>query len=192
MGKISTSIGNDYCPQTLFLYGTYDEGGSPNFGLFCWASYCWDEDCCFMAAIGEEKLTQDLIRKNGVFSANLVTEDILPFADRMGTTSGRSGAKKALDIPVEKGRVLDVPILTASPVNFECEVFQTIELKDNSVVFLCRIRNVLHDESLADETKTMDERLQAIRPVHTTNATYYGWNGKAIGAWGEPKENDNP
>ena len=35
---------NDFCPQTLFLYGNYKENGTPDFGLFCWFSYIWLED----------------------------------------------------------------------------------------------------------------------------------------------------
>ena len=31
MGKISLGPNNDYCPQTLFLYGTYDENGNPDY-----------------------------------------------------------------------------------------------------------------------------------------------------------------
>ena len=185
MAKVSMPVGNQFCPQTLFLYGTYDEEGLPNFGQFCWASYCWDNGLCFMAAIGEPKMTQDRIRANGVFSANLVTEDLLPLSDYLGNTSGRSGAKKDLNIPVEKGRILDVPILTQSPVNFELEVFKTIDLADESVVFLCRIRNVLHDESLTDQGKTLTERLAAIAPVRTTFETYYGWDGRPLGDWGQ-------
>ena len=188
MSKISLNPTNDFCPQTLFLYGTYNDDGTPNFGLFCWASYCWDEDLCFMACIGESKLTQDLIRKNGVFSANLVTEKVLPLADWMGNHAGRAGEKKDLNLEVEKGRVLDVPILTASPVSFELEVFKTVELKDNSVVFLCRIRNVLQDEELADTGKTIEERICAIAPVSTTCTTYFGWDGKPIAGWGEVAE----
>ncbi len=30
MSKISLKPNNDYCPQTLFLYGTYDEKGKNN------------------------------------------------------------------------------------------------------------------------------------------------------------------
>ncbi|MDE6747984.1 MAG: hypothetical protein K2K21_02810 [Lachnospiraceae bacterium] len=44
MAKVKTKIYNDYCPQALFLYGTKQEDGQPHF--------------------------KDLIRKNGVFSAN--------------------------------------------------------------------------------------------------------------------------
>ena len=33
MAKVKTKIGNDYCPQALFLYGTKQEDGQPHFGL---------------------------------------------------------------------------------------------------------------------------------------------------------------
>lgn len=72
MAKVKTKIGNDYCPQALFLYGTKQEDGQPHFGLFCWFGYYHSsEGLGVMACIGEEKQTKDLIRKNGAFSANL-------------------------------------------------------------------------------------------------------------------------
>jgi flavin reductase (DIM6/NTAB) family NADH-FMN oxidoreductase RutF len=185
VSKVSVSISNDFCPQTLFLYGTYKEDGTPNFGLFCWFSYIWDSELGVMACIGGEKLTKDRIHATGVFSANLVTEAILSLADYFGNTDGY-GADK-MDIPVEtrKGAVLDVPILDASPLAFELEVAQSIPLHDGEV-FLCKIRNVLANEELADDTKTIEERLQVIAPVRTTCRTYFSWDGKAMGKWGEP------
>ena len=54
--KKSVSISNRFCPQSLFLYGTYKEDNTPNFGLFCWFSYYWDKEMGVMACIGENKL----------------------------------------------------------------------------------------------------------------------------------------
>ena len=88
MSKISMGPRNNYCPQTLFLYGTYKEDGTPNFGLFCWFTYVWNNELGVVACIGGDKLTKDRIRLNSVFSANLVTEELLPLADYYGTTSG--------------------------------------------------------------------------------------------------------
>ena len=56
MSKTSIKPTNDFCPQTLFLYGTYDDEGRPDFGLFCWFSYIWDGELGVMACIGGEKL----------------------------------------------------------------------------------------------------------------------------------------
>ena len=70
MSKVSVPITNDLCPQTLFTYGTFREDGQPNFGLFCWFSYCWFDELGVMCAIGGHKQTQDRILANRVFSAN--------------------------------------------------------------------------------------------------------------------------
>ncbi len=187
MAKKSVTISNDFCPQTLFLYGTYTSEGKPNFGLFCWFSYCYDGGLAVMAAIGGEKLTRDRIRETKVFSANLVTEKLLPLADYLGNTEGYGGQKTALALAVEEGQVLHVPTLKESPVTFELEVVRSMETNGGEV-FLCRIRNLLMDESLPDEKKSIEERIRAIAPVRTTCKTYFGWDGRSLGAWGGLKD----
>lgn len=79
--KVSLPVpSNACCPQAFYTYGTYKEDGTPNFGLFCWFGFCWDGELSVMACIGGEKLTKDRIRATGRFSANLVTEELLPLA----------------------------------------------------------------------------------------------------------------
>lgn len=186
MGKISLSPNNDFCPQTLFLYGTYDEDGNANFGLFCWSSYYWDNELGFMTCIGGDKLTRDRINATGVFSANLVTEKLLPLADYLGNTEGRNGGKRGLDISSEKGRVLNVPILIDSPVSFELEVSKTIETGDGAV-YLCKIKNVLQEEFLRDDNVPLQKRITSAAPIRTTCETYFSYDGKVLGAWGFSK-----
>lgn len=185
MNKVSKQATNDFCPQTLFLYGTYKADKTPDFGLFCWFSYCWDGELGVMMCIGGEKLTKDRIKAGHVFSANLVTEKLLPMADYLGNKSGYDGDKMNFHAEIGKGAVLDVPILTESPVHFELEVTKCIPLDDGEV-FLCKIRNVLYDEALTDEEKTVGERLKRIAPVSTTCSTYFSYTGEVLGAWGEP------
>ena len=186
MSKISIGPTNDYCPQTLFLYGTYGDQGKPDFGLFCWFSYIWDSELGVMACIGGNKLTKENIHKRKVFSANLVTESLLPLADHFGNTDGRDPEKMNVDVEIEEGRVLPVPVLTASPVAFELEVKQFIPIGDGEVM-LCKIRNVLQEDLLADGTDASPRKLAAIAPVSTTCRRYFGWNGSDLGAWGEPR-----
>jgi hypothetical protein len=33
---------------------------------------------------------------------------------------------------------------------------------------------------------SVEKRMNTIRPVHTIRQTYFGWDGAAIGSWGEP------
>ena len=186
MSKISLKSNNDFCPQTLFLYGTYDKEGNPNFGLFCWASYIWNHGLGFMTCICGDSLTKDLILENKVFSANLVTEKLLPLADFLGNTEGRNGSKKGMDIKTERGRILSVPILYDSPVSFELEVTQTIDTEDG-IVILCKIRNVLQESFLGDESVPLQERIRVAAPIFTTCETCFSYDGKVLGEWCEPQ-----
>lgn len=188
MSKISVPNSNNFCPQTLFLFGTYKADGTPNFGLFSWFSYYWDKEMGIMACIGGNKLTKDRIHETGVFSANLVTEKMLPLADYLGNKEGYSEDKMKIPVDTQKGSVLNVPVLTCSPWSFELEVSKSIPL-DGGEVFLCKIRNVLAEEQLLDEKKSIEQRLQDIAPVSTTCASYFSWNGSKLGSWGEPQRN---
>ena len=186
MKKISVKPTNDYCTQTLFLYGTYNEDGKADFGLFCWFSYTWDGELGVMACIGGSKRTLDNIHREKVFSASLVTEKLLPLSDYLGNTDGNDPAKmEGLNLEIEKGQVLPVPVLAASPVTYELEVKQFLSLHDGEVM-LCAIRNVLQDEMLAGENASSTEKLAEIAPVKTTCNRYFSWKGENLGAWGEP------
>ena len=187
MDKISVKPTNDFCPQSLFLYGTYDDEGKPDFGLFCWFSYIWDNELGVMACIGGSKLTKENIHKRKVFSANLVTEALLPLADHLGNTAGGKPEKMKPVSGIGKGSMLPVPVITASPVIFELEAEKFIPLQDGEVV-LCRIRNVLQDATLANATGSTAEKLASIAPVHTTCGRYFGWKGEDLGGWGEPRK----
>jgi flavin reductase (DIM6/NTAB) family NADH-FMN oxidoreductase RutF len=139
---------NALCPQAFYTYGTYKEDGTPNFGLFCWLSYCWDGELCVMACIGGEKLTKDRIRATGVFSANLVSEGLLPLASYFGSKEGYDPDKMKVDAAISKGAVLEVPVLDLSPWVFELEVKKTVPL-DGGDIFICKIRNTLVEERFA-------------------------------------------
>ena len=195
MAKVNNNFHNDFCPQTLFLYGTKKEDGTLDFGLFCWFSYIHTEGeggphLGVMACIGEDKLTKDLIRKNGVFSANLVTEELLPLADYYGTTSGRNVKDKMKFKPtVEQGKVLDVPTIAESPVTYELKVQKEIHLVEDSDLFICEICNVSIEESLSDKSVEFIDRLKKASPVLTCGEnTYESIDGRYLGKWGCPRK----
>jgi len=174
MKKISQPASNVFCPQCLFLFGTYKEDGQPNYGVFCWATYCYDEELKFVACIGEDKLTRDRIRSNGVFSASLLSKPLLPVADFLGSNSGYKVDKSKI-IKTAKGDVLNVPIPIDSPLSFELEVDKTLHLDDDnkSEIYVCKIKNVLIDERLTDEQIPFEERLKMADPIVTISKKYF-------------------
>lgn len=181
--------GEFYAPQALFLYGTKRDDGTPNFGLFSWFGYAWiDDQLGVMACIGEEKLTKDLICRNGVFSLNLVTEELLPLADYYGNTAGRTVADKMKHLPtISWGEVLDVPTIAESPLTLELQVKQEIVEAGGSSIFLCHIRNTSVDEGLLDPSVPYIDRYKKCAAVISAgDETYASVDGRMLGKWGEP------
>lgn len=87
------------------------------------------------------------IRRNGVFSANLIIENNLALADCFGTVDGRDEDKLNITVEWENGVVLMVPILSSSPLSFELEVDKEISTGENdATVLLCRIRKTFEYE----------------------------------------------
>lgn len=187
MKKISVPATNDLCPQTLFVYGTMNLDGTPDFGLFCWFSYCWFDDLGVICAIGSSKRTLENIRRSGVFSANLVVESNLPIADYFGTADGRDSDKMDIAVDWENGAVLSVPVLCSSPLCFELEVEKEISTGEHDeTVLLCRIRNTLKDETLTDPALTSEDILKKVAAVRTCiNDDYWSWDGRHLGKWHE-------
>ncbi len=198
MKKVSVAITNDYCMQSLFLYGTRNEDGTDDFGLFCWFSYCWDEDLGVICAIGGDKRTKANILREGRFSANLVTEELLRFADYCGLVEGNSGEKRFEGVQIDSGAVLDVPTIAESPVTFELEVKKSFEQADGCITFICKIVNVLMREDLAASSASAgsridgpdvgpavppEERMKAVHPVLTTVGRYFSLDGRFLGKW---------
>jgi len=201
MAKIQGKISNDFCPQSLYLYGSYEDGGAPHFGMFCWFGWCWLGEgggrLGVMACIGEEKRTKDLIRKAGVFSANLVSEPLLPLADYYGNTSGREHPDKMKRLPtVERGQVLNVPTIAESPVSIECRVVKEETLSkgrpgggEGSTLFLCEVANVTIDQRLTDSSQSVLARMKLAQPVSAVaEETYVNFFGQELGRWGEPMQ----
>ena len=192
MEKISVSIDNysagKVYPCALFIYGTYREDKTPNFGLFCWFSYCWDSELAVMACIGGSKLTKDRIHSQRMFSANLVTEPLIPLADYFGSTQGYTHGKMDIPVEAESGKVLPVPVLKNSPWIYELEVSRTVQL-EGSDLFICKIRNILADKELADKSKNDDDLINKSAPaLWFGSGKYYAANTVMLGKTGDWKD----
>ena len=189
--KVSVPVTNDLCPQTLFTYGTFKEDGTPNFGLFCWFSYCWFDELGVMCCIGGRKQTQERILATRVFSANLVTESNLALSDYFGTADGHDADKMDVPFQWERGQKLDVPVLTDCPFAFELEVERIIPTneEEGDTVFLCRIRNVLKNADVVDSELPAPELMKKVGAVRTCgDEEYWAWDGRYLGKWHEPAQ----
>ena len=137
------------CVQPSFIIGTNNEDGSANFAPITWVSVTHKKGDGYLLVIsmfGTKKTKQNVLR-TGLFSANLVSTDMLPLMDYFGSRHARDGKKDAVSYSIVRGEVLDVPVLDESRWVYECEVERAIETGD-STTFFCYIRNIQMDKRL--------------------------------------------
>lgn len=137
------------CVQPSFIIGTNNEDGSANFAPITWAGATHEEGdgYLFVISMSGTKRTKKNVLRTGIFSANLVSTDMLPLMDYFGSKHAKDGAKNDITYEVVRGEVLDVPVLNESRWVYECEVAKTVETGD-STTFFCHIRNIQMDERL--------------------------------------------
>jgi len=153
------------CVQPSFLIGTNNEDGSWNFAPITWVSVTHEEGDGYLLVISMfgSKMTKRNVIRTGIFSANLVSRDMLPLMDYFGSRHAGDGEKNGVPCTVSRGEVLDIPVLDESRWVYECEVEKTLETGD-STTFFCRIRNIQMDERLVCRD-TFDVDLTVLDPV---------------------------
>lgn len=150
MGKYSLLPQRGFFPQPAYLIGTYKEDGNANFALITWITFCSVNPPMIMFASRGKKITRELVEKNGMFSANLVTTNMMLMADYFGNTSGYE-KNKCEDIQAEysKGAILNVPVLKESHWIYECSLVDVIT-KGSGNIYIGEIKNILVDEAIED------------------------------------------
>ena len=171
------------CVQPSFIIGTNNEDGSSNFAPITWVSVTHEEGDGYLLVISMSgtKMTKQNVLRTGVFSANLVSTDMLPLMDYFGSRHAKDGKKDSVSYTVSRGEVLDVPVLDESRWVYECEVEKTMETGD-SITFFCRIRNIQMDERLMCQD-TFDVDLTVLDPVIYSGK--YHSIGKLLGNIGD-------
>lgn len=152
MKRVDSDKGYSTHIQPVFLIGTYNEDGSPNFCPITWVTSTWDKDHPLMVVnIFGTKRTKENIARTNLLSANLVSVDMLELLDYFGSCSGLKAPKNGVAYEYADGHVLHVPTLNRSRRVFECEVVNTFETSDSTTYF-CRSRNCQQIEGL-DNTR---------------------------------------
>ena len=126
------------------------EDGTADFAPITWVSVTHGEGdrCLLVISMSGIKMTKQNVLRTGIFSANLVSTDMLPLMDYFGSRHAADCRKDGIKYSMSRGQVLDVPVLDRSRWVYECEVSQKLDTGD-STTFFCPIRNIQMDERLA-------------------------------------------
>ena len=171
------------CVQPSFIIGTNNEDGSANFAPITWVSVTHEAGDGYLLVISMSgtKMTKQNVLRTGIFSANLVSTDMLPLMDYFGSRHAACGRKDEIEYSMSRGQALDVPVLDQSRWVYECEVVQKTVTGD-STTFFCAIRNIQMDERLACKDP-FDVDLTVLDPVIYSGK--YHSLGKVLGEIGD-------
>ncbi len=130
-----------------------------------------------MISLAKPHYTNQGIIENKVLSVNIVTEDWLAKADKMGCISGNKEDKsEAFTYTIGAA---GAPMIDEAKVSMECEVTDSYETKgfDN---FICTIAGTYADESILNEAGKINYHV--LKPVLFEMPTYeYLRTGDVIG-----------
>lgn len=185
MDKISISPEWVFSPQPMYIIGTNNEDGTPNFCIITWLGFSFDNCPHLMMTVGGSKLTKTNIIREKKFSANLITEDNLWLADYFGNTNGEDGLKNSVQYRYQQGKLIDVPIIDECHWAYECKVTRIIELS-GAHLFLAEIKNIQIDKEYENmDMKKID--LTKIRPAVYAPYNYFSIGDK-LGEMGDWKQ----
>ena len=171
------------CVQPSFIIGTNNEDGTADFAPITWVSVTHEEGDGYLLVISMfgTKMTKKNVLRTGIFSASLVSTDMLPLMDYFGSRHAADSKKNEMDYSVSRGQVLDVPVLDQSRWVYECEVSRKVDTGD-STTFFCSIRNIQMDERLVCKDP-FDVDLTVLDPVIYSGK--YHSLGKVLGNIGD-------
>ncbi|MHB9131026.1 MAG: flavin reductase family protein [Armatimonadota bacterium] len=184
MAKVRFGAKPWLCPMPVVLVGAMVEG-APNY---CTVAYCGivnHQPPMISIALATNHHTTAGIQATGVFSINIPSQDMVAVTDYCGIVSGNITDKSNL-FDTFSGSLDDCPLITACPINLECQVIRTLEPSDTETVFIGEILEVHVSEECVTDSQVDIEK---VRPFVFTWDSRYWALGPAIGkAWSIGKE----
>lgn len=137
-------------PMPVVLIGA-NVNGKPNFETLAYAGIIESQPPLISISSYETHYTNIGIKENKTFSVNTPSEDLAEIIDYCGIVSGKEVDKSNV-FDIFYGDLKTAPMVSASPLNLECEVIKTFKIKEllkqdqGHEVFIGKIVNAYADE----------------------------------------------
>ena len=140
-----------------------------------------DPPMCYIS-VRPSRHSYEIIKRNGEFVINLITEDLARATDWCGVRSGKDHNKfQEMKLTPGKATIVNAPVIEESPICIECRVKEIIPLGSHDM-FISDVVNVRADEQyLHPETGRFD--MQKARLMAYSHGHYYALGNK-IGKFG--------
>jgi flavin reductase (DIM6/NTAB) family NADH-FMN oxidoreductase RutF len=148
--KITKGAQTWLLPLPALLVGAMVDG-RPNFMTAAWGSIANAEPPMLCIAIRRSRHTRKGIEPGGQFSVNVASASQAKKVDFCGIQSGaRMDKASRCGFTVFHGALPNAPLIVECPLNFECTVFQIVELPTHSLVISEIVQTHVSDDCLTD------------------------------------------
>jgi flavin reductase (DIM6/NTAB) family NADH-FMN oxidoreductase RutF len=180
MSKIKLGKKNCLYPNPIILVGVAFNG-IPTYTTVSYCAIANREPAMMVISLNKTHHISAGIKKNGNFSINIPSLDMIKKTDYCGMVSGKDIDKSQL-FKTFYGVLEDVPMIEECPVNMELKVIQSIELEGTNRLIIGRVI-----ESYSEERCMTNDfpDLKKINPIVLSmyESNYYNV-GEAMGkAW---------
>lgn len=132
--KKEASTNNYINPEPYTIVSCKDKNGKDNALAVGFIANVSFKPRIIMIAILNERYSHHIIKEQGQFVVNIPTKEFQKEMEYLGTVSGQN-EDKLTDINTKKADVVNAPLLTDCPVNFECTVIETVKPGTHDVFF---------------------------------------------------------
>lgn len=183
MSKVDWKAGTLIYPLPAILVSCTDGKGNDNVFTASWVgTVCTNPPMCYVS-IRPERHSYQMIKETMEFGLNLTTRAMAEVTDWCGVVSGKREDKFAKSELLERSpaKIIQAPLLKASPLALECRVREIIPLGSHDM-FLADVVNVRADERYIDsETGGFD--MEAADLIAYAHGEYFAL-GDFIGHFG--------
>lgn len=154
--KKSIGIKDIIFPNPVFIVGTYDKNGKPNFMNVAWAGFVGGDNDSVVIAIRPSRYTYDNLNERKAFTISVPSADYLSEADYFGLASGRTEDKiKKTGLTSVDAEFVDAPYIKEFPYILECQVNNTLDLGAHKL-FVGDIKDIKVDEDKLTDNNLPD------------------------------------
>ncbi len=152
MAFVPLNPGTLLAPTPVVLVSTARAGERPNLITLAWTGIVCSKPPMVSISVRPERYSYNLLTQTGEFAINLVSEDMVPWADLCGVKSGRDVDKFAVcGFDAEPAAQMKLaPAIRQSPAYLGCRIERTIPLGSHTM-FVVQVVSTGVAEEIMDE-----------------------------------------
>ena len=167
-------------PMPTVIVGTHIDG-VPNFITVSYIGIVQHNPPMVSITLIDGHYTNNGIKKTGTFSINIPNTKMMVVTDFVGMNSGSNIDKSKL-FSLFYGELQNAPMIMETPLNLECKLVQTIDLKNGNAIYIAEIIQTYSSKCYVKRGYPYMKKLDPI--LFSINSNSYYNVGRRIGwAW---------